>query len=432
LDLSKPLLVRFAPLNDIKETLSKSKAKSFACTESGHCENQQLTDTTHVTIVHPNLHIIGGAERLMSDLAVGLADDETTVEIVTGLSCNNRRAEFREAGSILKEVGWAGPGTVGFWANVNQFAKALSGLINPKADIIITSSFPASLAAQMFTKKHPTKVAHYLHEAPMVLHDDVGRRTLSYRRRLLYGLVSRVHAKRDIEAVQQSDWIIANSQLTKMANSLAYGVDESRIEVVYPGVNVQRLTSSAPAPEQRNASDNLPLIFVPRGAQAWRNPEICLRALAKQTDRRLRALFTGGEKREGGSLKKLANTLGVADRIRWVPELSDGQLNELYSRSLAVISIPKRQPFGLIPLEGLVCGSPSIISRFSGVAEVLHDGTETTCIHAREPEELACAIESLVFDVEKRRVIVTNGRKKVLEHLTSTRFAQEMREKLVH
>jgi glycosyltransferase involved in cell wall biosynthesis len=61
---------------------------------------------------------------------------------------------------------------------------------------------------------------------------------------------------------------------------------------------------------------------------------------------------------------------------------------------------------------------------------VLRDGVEAICIDGDDLGELVDAIEMLVSDTENRNRILSNGRQKVLSEFTSSRFANEMREKL--
>ena len=283
----------------------------------------------------------------------------------------------------------------------------------------------------MFTANHHVKVVHYLHEAPMVLHDKEGLKVLPFRLRLFYRAMSMLYAGRDIEAVAGSDTIVANSQLSKRANAEAYGIDESKIAVVYPGVDFTSVPSSAPLPEVISArlEKESPLIFFPRGAQIWRNPEVCLQAL-KRLSFRFQAVFTGGADYEGSKLMKRVKALGIASEVLWIPELSDEELNSIYSYSSLVVSIPKRQPFGLIPLEALMYGSPPIISSSSGVSEVLSDRLDVVCIDEHDPKDLANAMEALISDDGMRRKVVFNGRRTIRKRLTLSRFVEEMREKI--
>ncbi len=375
------------------------------------------------------MHFVGGAERLMTDLAVGLADAQIQVDFVTGMCHDYWRAELsQKAGVSVKELGHAATGNLSFWLNVKGFAKALAKLINSETDLIVTSSFPSSIAAGLFTKQHNAKVAHYLHEAPMVLHDKEGLKTLPSRLRMFYQLVSKRYAPDDVKAVQRSDIIMTNSQLSKKVNAAAYNIDESRIRVIYPGVNIAHMTASALGSQlvSNYVRDGIPVIFFPRGAQFWRNPKICLHALQRLKLGDFVAIFTGGADYEADALMRHAGSLGIADNVLWIKELTDEALSALYSRSSAVVSIPKRQPFGLIPLEALICGAPPIISHYSGVSEVLRNGVDTICVDGDNSEQLADAIETLLLDAETRRHIVSNGQQRVFTDFTSSRFVKDI------
>ena len=83
----------------------------------------------------------------MADLAAGLADSETEVQLVTGLCHETWKSRLGKQVSLsLREVGQAAPGSLESWLNVNGFARALSKLIDPETDVIVTSSFPSSIS----------------------------------------------------------------------------------------------------------------------------------------------------------------------------------------------------------------------------------------------------------------------------------------------
>lgn len=386
----------------------------------------------HVAILHPSMHFLGGAERLMTDLALGLADRETRVDLIAGLCHATWKSELCANASVsVREVGQRSPGSLEFWLSVRGCAKALRRLIDPDTNVIVTSSFPSSLAARMFTQEHDAKVVHYLHEAPMVLHDKDGVKALPFPLKSFYRMMSALYAKDDIEAVTESDTIIANSRLTREANSKAYAIDQSRIELIYPGVNTERMAPSGFVPTliADYVKEGIPIVFTPKGAQFWRNPQICLQALTKLVFP-FRAVFTGGTRNEGDSLLKRARALGIAESVLWTQELSTQELSGLYSHSAVVVSVPKRQPFGLIPLEALMHGAPPIVSSSSGVSEVLRDQVDAIRINEGNPEDLANALQALISDDEMRRGIVSSGRGTILKRLTLTRFVNEMREKI--
>src|SRR4030042_6682879 len=138
------------------------------------------------------MHFVGGAERLMTDRARGLEDAEIQVEVVTGMCHDYWRSQLSKKANCVsvKELGRATPGNLRFWLNAKGFAGAFAKLINPETDLILTSSFPSSLIADLFTKRHDVKTVHYLHEAPMVLHDREGLKALPLKLRVFYRFAS--------------------------------------------------------------------------------------------------------------------------------------------------------------------------------------------------------------------------------------------------
>jgi glycosyltransferase involved in cell wall biosynthesis len=388
----------------------------------------------HISVVHPGMHFVGGAERLMADLALGLADEETTVDLVTGVCHEFWRSQFsQKQGKVLvRELGRPVSGDLKFWMHVRGISKSLAKLMNPETEVVITSNFPSPLVAQAFVEEHKAHVVHYIHDAPNVLHDKEGRSVLPWKIRAFYGFVSKLYAKYDAQAIRSGDQILSSSQLSRRANAKAYGIDESKIQVVYPGVNTNDFAPSATVPSliKEYVEQTVPVIFVPKGAQVWRRPMVCLQAFKQLKTSDFVAVFSGGAPYEATGLLKRAEQLGLKEKVLWVQELPHSEINGLYKHSTAVISIAKRQGFGLIPLEALLCGSASIVSYSSGVSEVLHDGEEAMLVHDDNPQEVATALDSLLLDPRLRQRIVFNGKRKVLKNFTAERYVKEIKEKL--
>ncbi len=387
----------------------------------------------HVSVVHPGMHFVGGAERLMADLALGLADEETSVDIVTGVCHDFWRSHLsQKKGVSVRELGRPVTGDLKFWLRVRGIAWSLAELMDPETDVVITSNFPSSLVAAAFCEKHDAWVVHYIHDAPNVLHDDEGRRVLPWRLKTFYGFVSKLYAKYDIKAIRAGDLILSSSQLSRRANAKAYGIDESKIQVVYPGVNVDSFAPSETVPRlvKEYVADGFPVVFIPKGANFWRRPEVCLHALKRLGESRFVAVFSGGASYEVASLLDQVKKLGLSGKVLWVQELSHDEINGMYTHASAVVSIAKRQGFGLIPLEALLCGSPSVVSYSSGVSEVLRDGEDVLLVHDESVDEMAKALETLISNADLGRSLVSNGKKKVLDKFTSERYASEMRAKL--
>lgn len=383
----------------------------------------------NIAIIHPNMHIIGGSERLMADLAIGLSKRNFKVSIITGICHPSWLEEFSSvrASLTVKQLGKRALGSYRFWIRMQSFAQELSRRVDSGTQIVFASGFPSPYAAQIFRRRHNGRIACYLHDAPSVLHDRKGIRILPLHWRMFYEIFSALHRNSDIGAVRSSDLVIANSKLTRQVNSQVYGLEEKDIEVVYPGVFPGRLLHSPV--DMRRIRDHIrgksAILFFPNGVQRWRNPSTALKALKQIADDGMLAIFTGGSAEEVTQFERERQRLKLHEIVWRTREFSPSEVLAVYKSSSLVVSTPMRDSFGLIPAEALACGIPAIASRASGVSEVLRDGEEIVCVEPGNPEELVAAMTRLLHDSESTRKIVKSGQQKVLNYLTIDRFVDE-------
>jgi glycosyltransferase involved in cell wall biosynthesis len=94
-------------------------------------------------------------------------------------------------------------------------------------------------------------------------------------------------------------------------------------------------------------------------------------------------------------LAQLADDLDVAVDFRYL--ISDKELVRLYNQAVCTVFAPVMEPFGLVPLESMACGTPVVGIREGGVRETVIDG-ETGFLVDRDPTEFAAAIVRLLDD----------------------------------
>jgi glycosyltransferase involved in cell wall biosynthesis len=363
----------------------------------------------------------------MLDLSTVFARKGWIVDIVTGICNPIWRKLIKSPLITLREVGYKVTESPRFWMNVKNYVRNSAKLVTKDTDVLITSSFPSPLVAGLTKDLMNHRWLHYLHEAPMVLHDPAGRRASALTYRLFYELATTLFSDEEIEAVRASDIIIANSLLTRDINARVYGFKPEDIRVVYPGVDPKSVHPNYAVPGflQPFHEEGIPILFFPKGVKSWWNSETCLEALEKLKFEYI-SVFTGGTSKEKEHLDNRAEKLGMKESIIIIDNLPNPLMNSIYTNSSVVISIPRRQPFGLIPLEALICGTPPIISKMSGVSEVLENGGEVLTINHQDPDELAHGIKRLIHDQEFKTELVKNGKTKVKDYLTIDRFGEEM------
>jgi glycosyltransferase involved in cell wall biosynthesis len=98
-------------------------------------------------------------------------------------------------------------------------------------------------------------------------------------------------------------------------------------------------------------------------------------------------------------ITEMAKAAGVDLNIRCKP--SEAELVALYNQSLVLVFMPIMEPFGLVALEAMACGTPVIGVREGGVRESVLDGQSGILVD-RDSTELAEAIDHLVQNPDVR------------------------------
>jgi glycosyltransferase involved in cell wall biosynthesis len=92
-------------------------------------------------------------------------------------------------------------------------------------------------------------------------------------------------------------------------------------------------------------------------------------------------------------LQQLANSLEVD--LKLLSNVTDERLVELYNQAKITVYSPIREPFGLVPLESMACGTPVVAVREGGTQEtILHK--QTGLLVERDLIGFAAAVQHLL------------------------------------
>ena len=102
------------------------------------------------------------------------------------------------------------------------------------------------------------------------------------------------------------------------------------------------------------------------------------------------------------SFQMLAKALGILDRCRFEPSLSD--VLDLYAAADLYVSPSREDSFGLPVAEAMACGLPVITSINAGVAALIHDGMDGFILrHSDDFQALAQIVQRLQQDETLRK-----------------------------
>ncbi|MEY2565786.1 MAG: glycogen synthase [Actinomycetota bacterium] len=155
--------------------------------------------------------------------------------------------------------------------------------------------------------------------------------------------------------------------------------------------------------------------------------ETAVRALANLPREATLDLLGAGDDSYRDELEGVARGLGVGERLRFGSVPRD-QLRERYEDADAVLfPTDWEEPFGLVPIEAMACGTPVVATGRGGSAEFLVDGANCVQFPAGDPVALAAAVDRLADDAALRARLVQFGKHTAAE-LTASRLADVLEE----
>jgi glycosyltransferase involved in cell wall biosynthesis len=181
--------------------------------------------------------------------------------------------------------------------------------------------------------------------------------------------------------------------------------------VVYQGIDRRSFPEQVPRAE-RPWSWRLLYMgrFDPR-----KGTEALLRALPLLPPSASLAMYGRGGDDERARLERLAAALGVADRVTFGSLDRDELVAQYTAADVLVFPSEWEEPFGLVPLEAMACGTPVVATGVGGSGEFLVDGYNCVLFPAGQPEALAAAVRRLQGDPALRRRVVAGGQATVDE-----------------
>jgi glycogen(starch) synthase len=175
----------------------------------------------------------------------------------------------------------------------------------------------------------------------------------------------------DIErkGMHAADRVIAVSHLTRNIIISRYGVPGEKVEVVYNGV--ERNGYSANWPEVGIERDEKIVLFLGR-ITMQKGPDYFLAAAKKVLDKfdKVKFVMAGS----GDMMRRtieMAAGLGIGQKVLFTGFLRGEDVEKVYRMADLYVMPSVSEPFGIAPLEALNHDVPVIISKQSGVAEVL-------------------------------------------------------------
>jgi glycosyltransferase involved in cell wall biosynthesis len=229
----------------------------------------------------------------------------------------------------------------------------------------------------------------------------------------------------EAELLGEADAVVATCR-DEVSELLALGADPRRLHVAPCGVDVRQFRPDGPV--------RLP----------WREGATRLLSLGRLVERKgvetvveALALLPGAELVVAGGpaprdvdgdpevrrLRDRAEALGVADRLQVLGQVGRDEAAALMRGADAVVCVPWYEPFGIVPLEAMACGTPVLASAVGGMLDSVEHGVTGLHVPPRDPDALAAAVRELTGDPGRAGRMGLAGVTRVRQRYTWDRVA---------
>jgi D-inositol-3-phosphate glycosyltransferase len=212
------------------------------------------------------------------------------------------------------------------------------------------------------------------------------------------------------QVVDEADRLIVNTEYEAQQLISLHHADPDRIDVAHPGVDLETFSPGDRMQSRRALgleADEKVVAFVGR-IQPLKAPDVLLRAVAKLPG--VRVLVAGGPSGSGlitrpgavslanpDGLVRLADDLGISDRVTFLPPQTREQLVDVY-RAADLVAVPSyAESFGLVAVEAQACGTPVVAAAVGGLPVAVRDGVSGVLVEGHDIDDWAAAMGGL-FD----------------------------------
>lgn len=212
------------------------------------------------------------------------------------------------------------------------------------------------------------------------------------------------------QSFESADSILTVSGYTRNIVIERYGILADKVEVVHNGIKSRYPRALSPVLGELKAQGKK-IVFYNGRITIQKGVDYFVRAARKVVDIDPNVVFVisgwGDMERQ---IMNLVGSLGLSQHVIFAGALWDEERDRMYQSADLLVMPSVSEPFGLVPLEAIQHGTPALISKQSGVAEVL---THVLKVDFWDVDEMANKIIAALRYPVMNKQLVDEGRKEL-------------------
>ena len=364
--------------------------------------------------------VVGGISKVVYDLSHRLIKDGHQVTVVTYRDGDTSYYEDDEGINVYRVDNYMiHPNNFVDWImqlNFNMVAKA-SELMNKfgKFDVIHAHDWLVSYAAKSLKEAYDVPMVATIHATEngrnSGIHDETQRYINDSEWQLTY----------------EASEVIVNSNYMKNEIQRIFGLPYDKINVIPNGVKLDKFEGIERDYDLRRqyAMDNEKIILYVGRLVYEKGVQNLIGAMPKilenYHDSKLVICGRGGMMDE---LKQEAHNLGIDEKVYFVGYCDAAKVQKMYINADIAVFPSTYEPFGIVALEGMLSGTPTVVSDVGGLNEIVEHGVTGMKSYAGNSNSIADSVLALLYDQELCNKVSKNAIEVVKEKYNWNVIAQ--------
>ena len=357
--------------------------------------------------------VVGGISKVVYDLSHKMVKEGNEVTVVTYRDGDNVKYYENDKGVEVYRVDnyMIRPNNFIDWImqlNFNMITKT-NEIINKngKFDVIHAHDWLVAYSAKSIKESYNIPLISTIHATESGrnngIHDETQRYINDSEWMLTY----------------ESSEVIVNSNYMKNEVQRLFGLPYDKINVIPNGVNLQLFSNVNIDYDFRRqyAMDNEKIILYVGRLVYEKGIQNLIAAMPKVLDRyhdsKLIICGRGGMIDE---LREQVKYLGIENKVYFAGYCDSKKMQKMYKCADVAVFPSTYEPFGIVAIESMLSGTPTIVSDVGGLNEIIEHGVTGMKSYAGNANSVADSVLALLFDPKLCFNISQNAIKKVKEN----------------
>ena len=357
--------------------------------------------------------VVGGISKVVYDLSHKMVKEGNEVTVVTYKDGDNVKYYENDKGVEVYRVDnyMIRPNNFIDWImqlNFNMITK-VNEIINKngKFDVIHAHDWLVAYSAKSIKESYNIPLISTIHATESGrnsgIHDETQRYINDSEWMLTY----------------ESSEVIVNSNYMKNEVQRLFGLPYDKINVIPNGVNLQLFSNVNVDYDFRRqyAMDNEKIILYVGRIVYEKGIQNLIAAMPKILDRyhdsKLIICGRGGMIDE---LREQVKYLGIDNKVYFAGYCDSKKMQKMYKCADVAVFPSTYEPFGIVAIESMLSGTPTIVSDVGGLNEIVEHGVTGMKSYAGNANSIADSVLALLFDPKLCANISQNAIKKVKEN----------------